>query len=209
RCASVDACGLVQLRHTVSPRVLYHDYGYRSGTNEIMRRNLLEIVQRIESVIDFKDGDIVLDIGCNDGTLLDSYRRVDLDRVGIDPSANVAATARARGFHVEEDFFTASVFDRARPGRKARVVTSIAMYYDLEAPHRFTADVKAVLADDGVWVMELSYLPFMLERSSFDTICHEHLEYYSLRQIEWILDRHDLEVQSVEFNDINGGSFRL
>jgi NDP-4-keto-2,6-dideoxyhexose 3-C-methyltransferase len=209
RCSSAGGCGLVQLRHSVAPDVLYHDYGYRSGTNEMMRRNLHEIVGEIEHFVALKRGDVVLDIGCNDGTLLEAYETHGLDRIGVDPSSNVAAVARERGFHVEETFFSADVFRRARPGRKARVITSIAMFYDLEDPNAFCADVASILADDGVWVIELSYLPTMLERRSFDTICHEHLEYYTLRQIDWIVERHGLRVQKVGFNDINGGSFRV
>ena len=209
RCAAPGGCHLVQLRHSVAPRVLYHDYGYRSGTNEIMRRNLRSIVESVEALVDLRTGDTVLDIGCNDGTLLESYRVEGLDRVGIDPSENVADVARSKGFVVENDFFSRTAYERVRPGRKARVVTSIAMFYDLEDPNQFVADVASVLADDGIWVIELSYLPFMLERRSFDTICHEHLEYYALRQIEWMLERNDLQLQRVEFNDINGGSFRL
>jgi len=209
RCAAPDGCHLVQLRHSVAPRVLYHDYGYRSGTNEIMRRNLRSIVESVESLVDLKAGDTVLDIGCNDGTLLDSYSVQGLDRVGIDPSENVADVARAKGYQVENDFFSRAAYDRLRPGKRARVVTSIAMFYDLEDPNQFVSDVASVLADDGIWVIELSYLPTMLERKSFDTICHEHLEYYALRQIEWMLGRNGLQLQRVELNDINGGSFRL
>jgi NDP-4-keto-2,6-dideoxyhexose 3-C-methyltransferase len=209
RCVSDDGCGLVQLRHSVAPRVLYHDYGYRSGTNEIMRKNLRSIVESVGALVDLQPGDTVLDIGCNDGTLLESYRAQGLDRVGIDPSTNVAEVARSKGFTVENDFFSRAAFERVRPGRKARVVTSIAMFYDLEDPTQFVADVASVLADDGIWVIELSYLPFMLERKSFDTICHEHLEYYALRQIEWMVERQGLQIQRIELNDINGGSFRL
>jgi NDP-4-keto-2,6-dideoxyhexose 3-C-methyltransferase len=209
RCCAEGGCGLVQLRHSVAPRVLYHDYGYRSGTNEMMRRNLREIVAEIEQIVSLRAGDIVLDIGCNDGTLLESYASAGLDRVGIDPSSNVAASARAKGFHVEESFFSAEAFARARPDARARVVTSIAMFYDLENPITFAAEVNSVLADDGLWVIELSYMPTMLDRSSFDTICHEHLEYYALRQVEWILRQAGMKVQRVRLNDVNGGSFRL
>lgn len=209
RCARPGGCGLVQLRHTISPDVLYSDYGYRSGTNELMRANLRGIVTAVEQMLDLRAGDTVVDIGCNDGTLLDSYACAGLDRIGFDPAKNVARLAAARGIEVIQDYFSHAAFARARPGRKARVVTSIAMLYDLEKPLDFFADIVAMLADDGVWVIELSYLPFMLQRRSFDTICHEHLEYYGLRQLEWMIARSGLAVHRVEFNDVNGGSFRL
>jgi hypothetical protein len=151
---------------------------------------------------------VVLDIGCNDGTLLESYETRGLDRVGFDPATNVATTAREKGFHVINEFFSGASFKRHRD-RKARAVTSIAMFYDLEDPRAFARDVASILADDGVWVIELSHLPAMLAKSSFDTLCHEHLEYYALRQIEWMLDREGLQVQRVELNEVNGGSFRV
>jgi hypothetical protein len=121
----------------------------------------------------------------------------------------VLAAAREKGLDVVNDYFSAATFDRARPGKKPRVVTSIAMFYDLERPADFVRDVSSILSDDGVWVIELSYLPFMLEKNSFDTICHEHLEYYSLGTIEWLLNKEKLAVQQIEFNQINGGSVRL
>ncbi len=209
RCSAADGCGLVQLRHSISPEVLYADYGYRSDTNELMRANLLEITRQIEDIIQFRRGDLVLDIGCNDGTLLESYEAEGIERVGIDPAANVIQFAREKGIQVINDYFSAEVFQRAYPGRKARVITSIAMFYDLENPMKFVSDINSLLADDSVWVMELSYLPFMLAKNSFDTICHEHLEYYALRQIEWMLAREHMAVHRIEFNDMNGGSFRL
>ena len=208
RCSAPDACGLVQLRHSVAPGVMYDHYGYRSGTNEMMKRNLRDIVERIENRIDLESGDIVLDIGCNDGTLLESYSVDGLDRVGIDPSDAVKAIDRS-DISVINDFFSAAVFEQAFPGRKARAITSIAMFYDLERPSSFVRDVAGLLADDGVWVIELSYLPSMLQTNAFDTICHEHLEYYSLRAIEWVLAGEGLKVDRAEINDVNGGSIRL
>ena len=208
RCA--DGCGLVQLRHSIERHLLYADgYGYRSGTNELMRINLRSIAAGVESVVALRAGDTVLDIGCNDGTLLDSYSVPGLDRVGIDPVASIVRSAREKGVFVVNDFFSGARFREARPGRKARAVTSIAMFYDLEDPLEFAKDVASVLADDGVWVIELSYLPTMLEKVSFDTICHEHLEFYALRQIEWMAERAGLAVGRVELNDVNGGSFRV
>ena len=208
RCSSTGGCGLVQLEHTVSPEILYAHYGYRSGTNEMMRANLDDIVRQIEDRVSLQPDDIVLDIGCNDGTLLGSYSAPGIDRVGIDPSDAVAAID-APDITVINDFFTRETFNAARPGKRARAVTSIAMFYDLDRPAAFVRDVAGVLADDGIWVMELSYLPAMLDANAFDTICHEHLEYYALGPLEWLLRSEGLEVRRVDVNDVNGGSFRL
>lgn len=209
RCSGKDGCGLVQLKHTISPSVLYSHYGYQSGINERMRANLLDIVTEAEKFVELKHGDTVLDIGCNDGTLLCSYQTQGLDKLGFDPAQNIVEIAKGKGLNVVNDFFSFETYAKFRPNVKAKVVTSIAMFYDLEEPSQFVHDVASLLADDGVWIIEQSYLPFMLERNSFDTICHEHLEYYSLKQIEWMLEREKLQVHKIEFNDINGGSFRL
>lgn len=208
RCSAADGCGLVQLRHSVDPLIMYADYGYRSGTNEMMRANLREIAAKVEQRASLRSGDHVLDIGCNDGTLLEAYSTPDLHLLGVDPS-DAGLEAQRKGFEVVRDFFSRTVVAEARPGARFRAITSIAMFYDLEDPVSFARDVASLLTDDGVWVIELSYLPRMLERSSFDTICHEHLEYYSLGPIEWVLAEADLVVDHVELNDVNGGSFRL
>ena len=209
RCSAKGGCGLVQLKHTVNPDVMYSNYGYRSGTNEIMRANLRDIASKGEMLVDLSPGDIVLDIGCNDGTLLNSYRKSDIDRVGFDPANNVIEDAKKLGYEIINDYFSYDSFARIRPGRKAKIVTSIAMFYDLDNPCDFVSGVKNLLAEDGVWIIEIFYLQYMLDRTTFDTICHEHLEYYALRQIEWMLDKYDLCVHDIEFNDINGGSFRI
>jgi len=203
-----DACGLVQMRHSVPPRVLYASYWYRSGVNQTMRDHLAGIAHLTEQMAGLKTGDLVLDIGCNDGTLLKSYRTEGVKRLGIDPS-NVIAHARAAGLQVVNDFFSASALRSVYPEQKPRIITSIAMFYDLENPHAFVADIQDSLAEDGVWVVELSYLPSMLEINSFDTICHEHLEYYSLAPMERLLAEHGLEVIDVTLNGSNGGSFRV
>ncbi|HBJ87766.1 MAG TPA: class I SAM-dependent methyltransferase [Verrucomicrobiales bacterium] len=207
---SVDenACGLVQMRHSVPPKVLYHRYYYESGINQSMIDNLTGITQLVEETVKLKAKDIVLDIGCNDGTLLSSYQTQGLRHIGIDPS-DVALKARAKGFEVVNDFFTARAFKSVHATEKARVVTSISMFYDLENPHAFVQDIADVLATDGIWILEQSYLPAMLDINSFDTICHEHLEYYSLAVLERLFGDHGLEVIDVHLNDVNGGSFRL
>lgn len=202
------ACGLVQLRHTVPPKVLYQSYWYQSGINQTMRDNLAQIARMAEDSAGLRAGDLVLDIGCNDGTLLKSYRTEGIRRLGIDPS-NVALQARAAGLEVVNDFFSAAAVRFACSEQKPKVITSIAMFYDLEDPNAFVRDIKAVLHEQGLWVLELSYLPTMLEMNSFDTICHEHLEYYSLAALEHLLADHQLEVVDATLNDINGGSFRI
>ena len=203
-----NACGLVQMRHSVPPRVLYASYWYRSGVNQTMRDNLAGIAHMAEEIAQLEAGDLVLDIGCNDGTLLKSYRTKDIKRLGIDPS-NVVSHARAAGLQVVNDFFSAAALHSVHPHQKPKVITSIAMFYDLENPHAFVGDIKSSLHEEGVWILELSYLPTMLAMNSFDTICHEHLEYYSLAPMERLLAEHGLEVIDVTLNDVNGGSFRI
>ncbi len=202
------ACGLVQLRHSVPPKVLYQSYWYRSGVNQTMRDNLAGIAHLAEDTAGLKAGDLVVDIGCNDGTLLKSYRTEGIKRLGIDPS-NVVAHARAAGLEVVNDFFSVAALRSAYPQQKPKVITSIAMFYDLENPRYFVGDIKNCLHEEGVWVLELSYLPTMLAMNSFDTICHEHLEYYALAPMERLFAEHELEVVDVHLNEINGGSFRF
>lgn len=174
----------------------------------MMRENLAGIVRQIEGTISLEPGDVVLDIGCNDGTLLGSYSSSGIERIGIDPSDAVKAID-ASNITVVNDFFSRRTFELASPTKKASVVTSIAMFYDLNEPASFVKDVADILADDGIWVLELSYLPEMLKANAFDTICHEHLEYYSLAPMEWLMRSQGLEVRRVDVNDVNGGSFRL
>ena len=207
RCSDDSSCGLVQLRHSIDPRILYDHYGYRSGTNELMRENLRGIARQIQAVLGLQPGDRVLDIGCNDGTLLQSYGVDGLQLIGIDPSDAVKAI-EGDDIEVINEFFSGDALEGIVPTGTVRAITSIAMFYDLEDPVGFAKDVAALLKEDGVWVLELSYLPSMLDTNSFDTICHEHLEYYSLAQLEWIAREAGLEVRRVELNEVNGGSIR-
>lgn len=203
-------CGLVQLRHDYELDALFrHTYGYRSGLNAGMVRHLAEIVDEIAAAIDLSPGDTVADIGANDGTLLAHYgpeRR--LRRVAIDPTIDQFAKYYPTDIEQIADFFSPTIVPRVGPG-SARVITSISMFYDLPDPNGFVAAIKALLAPDGVWILEQSYLPLMVERLSFDTICHEHLEYYALGPIDRLVEAHGLRIVDVSFNDTNGGSFRL
>lgn len=203
-----EACGLIQTRHTVPGSILYSSYWYRSGVNRTMTENLHGIARAIESIVTLEPGDLVVDIGCNDGTLLDGYQSKGLRYIGFDPS-DVAKYAREKGYEVVQDFYTAEGLRRRRPDQKAKAITSIAMFYDLENPRASVADIAQALADSGIWVMELHYLPAMLEANAFDAIVHEHLEYYSLAVIERMVGEAGLEVVAGELNDINGGSIRL
>jgi SAM-dependent methyltransferase len=203
-----DGCGLVQLRHTVPGAILYRSYWYRSGVNETMTRNLHQIAAQAEELVDLRPGDLVIDIGCNDGTLLDGYKASDLKYLGFDPS-DISRYAVEKGYEVVRDFYSYEHLRRRHVDRKARIITSIAMFYDLEYPCAFVEEVSRALADDGVWVIELHYLPAMLDMNQFDAIVHEHLEYYSLAVIERLLGDAGLRAVRAEVNDINGGSVRL
>jgi NDP-4-keto-2,6-dideoxyhexose 3-C-methyltransferase len=206
--ADQDACGLLQTKHTIPGSILYQSYWYRSGVNKTMTDNLHGIARGAETLAGPKAGDLIVDIGCNDGTLLDGYENRDLRFLGFDPS-DVARYAIDKGYEVVNDFFSGPVLRELYPDAKARVVTSIAMFYDLEDPLQFVEDVASVLSDTGVWVMELHYMPLMLERNAFDAVVHEHLEYYSLSVIERLVGEAGLEVVEAELNDVNGGSIRL
>jgi NDP-4-keto-2,6-dideoxyhexose 3-C-methyltransferase len=203
-------CRLLQLRHTVPADSMYKNYWYRSGTNQTMRNALADIAIRAEQLIRPKETDCVLDIGCNDGTLLASYRTPGIYRIGFDPAENLASFSRKVAQKVTVGFFEAESFfrDADLQALRPRIVTSIAMFYDLENPTKFVSDVKQVMHPDGLWVMQMSYLPLMLQQNDFGNICHEHLEYYSLQALEFLLNLYDFRLADVELNDVNGGSLR-
>jgi NDP-4-keto-2,6-dideoxyhexose 3-C-methyltransferase len=205
-----SGCMLLQLRHTV-PGEFYKQYWYRSGTNQTMRNALADIANTAERLVKLQPGDAVLDIGCNDGTLLAAYQTPGIYKMGFDPAENLAAFSGKLADRVVTSFFEAEAFGRDPDLSRHRpnIVTSIAMFYDLEDPNKFVADIKKVMAPDGLWIVQMSYLPSMLEQNDFANICHEHLEYYSLQSLEYLLNRHDFAVVDVELNDVNGGSFRI
>jgi hypothetical protein len=201
--------GLVQLKHTYNASEMYGaNYGYRSGLNQSMVEHLTSKVAYLERFVGLGYGDVVLDIGSNDGTTLKAYGTAGIHRVGIDPTGEKFRQYYSPETRLVPEFFSADAY-RAAESRPARIVTSIAMLYDLDSPVEFARQVAAVLAPDGIWHFEQSYLPTMLRMNSYDTICHEHLEYYSLAVIEKILERADLQVVDVVTNAVNGGSFAV
>ena len=201
-------CGLLQLLQTTFASELYeYEYGYRSGINHTMRTHLKDYYEEIISKVDLQPGDTVIDIGSNDSTLLQNYSP-DYTRIGVDPTGKQFQQYYG-DVQLLPTYFTYDNVKHRVGDSKAKVVSSISMFYDLPDPVQFAKDIHAFLEDDGIWTCEQSYLLTMLKTNSIDTICHEHLEYYSLRQIKEIADRADFKIIDVKFNDCNGGSFRI
>ena len=181
-----EVCGLLQLQHSYDLREMYgENYGYRSGLNASMVAHLHNKVKRILGQVQLNKGDLVVDIGSNDSTTLQAYPAGPVC-VGIDPTGVKFSNYYPAHIQLIPDFFSAAVLKERFPGKKAKVITSFSMLYDLEDPISFMREVHDVLADDGVWMFEQSYMPTMLETNSYDTVCHEHLEFYALRQIKWM-----------------------
>jgi len=201
--------GLLQLKHSYNASEMYGDnYGYRSGLNQSMVDHLSHKVRYLERLVEPKSGDVVLDIGSNDATTLKAYSVAGLKRVGIDPTGSKFAEHYPADIKLVPDFFSSAAY-RTVMQQPAKIVTSIAMFYDLEDPIQFAREIESVLADDGVWHFEQSYMPSMLRTNSYDTICHEHIEYYSLGIVAKILAAADLKLVDVVMNNINGGSFAV
>ena len=202
------SCGFLQLRHTFSKEYLYTHYWYRSGTSPTMILELADIVNSASSKVSLEDLDFVIDIGANDGTLLKQYENKNLTKVGFEPS-NLWKFGVSPGTTIINDYFNAKSFMERFPGKKAKIITSIAMFYDLDDPNGFVKDIKSVLHPEGVWIVQMNYLGLMIKNLGYDNVCHEHVGYYSLTTMEYLLSKHDMEVFDVELNNVNGGSFRL
>ena len=201
-------CGLLQLKHTASRESLYKEYWFRSGLNEKMVEALNDITKSVEKRISLSENDIVLDIGCNDGTLLRSYQsKVRL--VGFEPASNLVDEAKEGTDLIINNFFNSHEFMQHFPNERIKVITSIAMFYDLEDPNSFVSDIVNCLDQDGIWIIQMAYLIPMLELNAFDNIVHEHLEYWSLKSVKRLLEEYGLEIFDVELNDVYGGSFRI
>ena len=173
-----------------------------------MREALADVAAKAYQVAKPAVGDIVVDTGCNDGTLLRSYPKTGLRLIGFEPAENLVEDARKGTNWVFNDFFKAGIFGEKFGREKAKIITSVAMFYDLEDPNAFVTDIVRCLSSDGIWVVQQNYLTTMLQKNGFDNIGHEHLEYYSLSTMERLLTKHGLDIFDVETNDVNGGSFR-
>jgi NDP-4-keto-2,6-dideoxyhexose 3-C-methyltransferase len=209
-CTGPKACGLVQLLQSYDLHEMYGDnYGYRSGLNQSMVEHLQSKVLDIMGLGILQPGDIVIDIGSNDATTLRSYPQGIYELVGIDPTGIKFGKYYPPGIKLIPEFFSALSVEKALGGRKAKVITSFSMFYDLEDPVAFAREIAGALDPEGIWIFEQSYLPTMLRSNSFDTICHEHLEFYGLKQIQHIAKMARLKVLDVSFNAVNGGSFSI
>ena len=201
--------GLLQLKQSYSLEEMYGDnYGYRSGLNASMVKHLTHKIHSLEKIISLKKEDLVIDIGSNDGTSLKAYK-ADCSKVGIDPTGKKFQEYYTSGIKLIPDFFSAKTFQKEFPNEKAKIITSIAMFYDLENPVSFVKDVFDCLDDEGIWHFEQSYMPSMLRTNSYDTICHEHLEFYSFKVVKNLLENCGMRVLDVQMNSINGGSFAV
>ncbi|MBS3070744.1 class I SAM-dependent methyltransferase [Candidatus Pacearchaeota archaeon] len=200
-------CKVLQLKHNAPPESMWDEqYWYKSGISTTIKKDLKDIVEKSLKLIDLNENDIAVDIGCNDGTLLGFYTKGKL--IGFEPSKNVAKEAKEKGFNVINNFFNAKNFKEEFVDKKAKIITAISMFYDLENPNEFLRDINEILDNDGLFVIQQNYLATMLEYNAFDNICHEHREYYSLSSLKNLLEKHNLEIFDAELNDINGGSIR-
>lgn len=199
---------ILQLMHTFKPEQMYGmNYGYRSGLNVSMAKHLHEKVRGLINLVNLQNGDVVLDIGSNDGTLLKAYNN-DTIKIGIDPTANKFLKYYSSDTIVVSDFFNSKNYSSVS-NRKAKIITSISMFYDLDDIKTFVSDVVECLDDNGIWHLEQSYAPLMISKNSYDTICHEHIEYYTLTALKKIFDHFNLKIIDISTNDVNGGSFAV
>ena len=201
-------CKFVQLSHNFSSSYLYnHEYGYESGINSTMKNHLFKITQKVAALKKLTKSSIVVDIASNDGTLLNSYNK-DIIKVGIDPILNKFKDKYKKINHKVSDFFSYKNFKKLNLKKKADVITALAVFYDINDPNKFLSDIKKCLDDNGIFIIEQSNLAHMIRLNSFDTICHEHLGYYSTSVIKKLLEKNKFKIFDHEYNKSNGGSSR-
>ena len=200
---------LVQLKHTYEPTEMYGDnYGYLSSLNNSMVQHLMQKATYLTEWLDLKEGDVVVDIGSNDCTFLKEFPNYT-QRIGIDPTIKKFSYCYPPDIYYAADFFSKEVYQVIESEKNAKLVTSLSCFYDLPDPVAFVKDIREILSDDGVWHFEQAYLPSTIRANSYDTVCHEHIEYYSMLSVSKILDLAGMRIVDVSLNDINGGSFAV
>ena len=208
RSNNTNACGLLQLKETVEPDYLYREYFYRSSVSDTMRKDLKNVVDDVVERVHLEDNDIVVDIGANDCTMI-GYFPSGLTRIGVEPAQNISWEGVAPSIKIVNNYFSQDVLSGVLEDKKVKIFTSCAMFYDLDDPNSFVSDVKSLLHEEGVWCIQLSYLPLMLKNINFYDICNEHLEYYSLHTLNYLMKQNGLEIFDAAENDVNGGSVRV
>jgi NDP-4-keto-2,6-dideoxyhexose 3-C-methyltransferase len=204
-----ENCSLLQLKHTAPQELLYSRfYWYRSGVTDTMKKALRDVTKKIEKMFPLNEGDVVLDIGSNDGTMLRTYTVPGIIRVGVEPADNLAEEGKTGLDHFIHDFWNFESYTK-EVGKKARIITALGMFYDMEDPNQFIDDAAKSLAENGVFIAQLMCLKNMLDSNDVGNICHEHLEYYSFASLEYLFNKHGLEIFDVEINNVNGGSYRV
>lgn len=198
-------CSLVQLRETTDPNLLYTDYFYRSSTNPMMLDDLKRVVEKSQDFVELKKDDIVVDIGANDCSMISFFPK-NTQRIGVEPASNIDWSGVDKDITIINDFFPSKKFKNYMGEKKASIFTSCAMFYDLDDPNSFVKSIKENLDDDGVWCVQLSYVLLMIKNLNFYDICHEHLEYYSLHSLQFLMDKNGLDIVHAETNHVNGGS---
>ncbi len=201
-------CGLVQLGHRLDLTAMYDAYPYTSSTNSSMARILEDVAESGRAFKHLAPGDVVLDIGGNDGTLLSFFKNDPYTLINIDPAQNVASLLESKNYVSVHDFFNAEAFQKVSK-KKAKLIFSIAMFYHLDDPMKLARDAAACLDDDGVWIIQMAYLPAMLRTNMYDNVVHEHAGYYATNHMVWLMEQLGLEVFDVLENDVYGGSFRV
>ncbi len=208
RDGDASRCGLVQLAHRFDLSAMYEAYPYTSATNSSMKAILQDVAASGRAVVDLRPGDVVLDIGGNDGTLLSFFANAGWSLVNIDAAQNITPLVESPEYTHVRGFFSRDTYSAAT-AKPARLIFSVAMFYHLGDPVRFVEDVAACLASDGVAIMQMAYLPAMLRTNMYDNIVHEHAGYYAAHQMKWIFERAGLRIFDVALNEVYGGSFRV
>ncbi len=203
-----NTCGTLQLEYFIDLTEMYTNYPYLSATNSSMKLLLEDIAKSSLKHIELTKDDTILDIGGNDGTLLSNLTKTKASMLTIDPAKNIKQEFSYKKFKYVNDYFSKKTYDNSTD-KKSKLIFSIAMFYHLSNPVEFSKDVEKCLDENGIWIIQMAYLPSMLKTNMYDNIVHEHAGYYSLNTMKWIMERVGLEIFDCELNDVYGGSFRI
>ena len=206
-------CSLIQLSHIAPQEIMYKRfYWYRSGVTKTMKDGLKDLYKESLKYAKLKKNDVVLDIGANDGTLLSYYKNKNIKTIGCEPANNLKKYLLKKCNFIINDFWNKKNLDkilRKNKLKKPKIITAIGMFYDLEEPNTFIKDAADSLAEDGIFIAQLMCLKSMIEKNDLGNICHEHIEFYSLKSLKYLFENNGLEIFKIDENDINGGSYRI